>query len=81
MELNWFIDCDDISIGTTGSNCIAVDDDHSIGSFVSSTSRVSFNTTPEEHNYTKDQCSNFIFKETSITTDEAIAKKHIITHP
>ena len=46
-EINWLIDCDNVSLGTTGSNFIAIGDDMSIGSFKSSTSRVSFTFTPE----------------------------------
>ena len=77
VRINWLIDRDNISTGMTGSNFIAVDDDHSIGSFVSSTSRVSFNTTSEVRDFAKYQCSNFSFKETSVTTDDATVKEKI----
>ena len=33
MELKWLIECDNVSIGTTGSTFLAVEEDVSIGSF------------------------------------------------
>ena len=62
MELNWLMYCDNISMSTTRSNFIVVDEDHSIGLSVSSTRRFSFNTTPETHNYAKDNVAILALK-------------------
>ena len=60
MELKWLIDCGNISIGTTGHTFLAVEDDISIGSFASRCNRVSFNETPEVHNFEKKKAEIFI---------------------
>ena len=80
MKINWLADCDNVSTCTTRSNFIVVDDDHSLGSFGFSTSIVSFNTTTEVHDFGKDQCSDFSFKEMPVATDEAIAKEKTRDH-
>ena len=53
MKLKRLVAFDEISICANGSNFVAVDDDHSIGSFVASNIRVSFDTTPEANNFVK----------------------------
>ena len=75
MELNWLIDYDNISIGTTGSDFITVDHHRSIRAFKSSTSRISFSSTPEAHNFEKEQYRQFSSKEMLVTTDEATEVK------
>ena len=53
------IDCDKISIGTTGSDFIVVEDDNSIGIFVSKSGTVSFKEVPEVFNFEIDSNSTF----------------------
>ena len=83
-EINWLIDCDNISLGTTGSNFIAAEDDLSIGSFKSTTSRVSFKSIPEVCTFVSEQNSNSVSKETAsvskATSLSGHAAKHNITH-
>ena len=50
-EIDWLVDCDDMSLGSTASNFIAIGDGITIGSFKLSTNRVSFNSTPEVRNF------------------------------
>ena len=47
----------------------------SIGSFKSSTSKVSFNSTPEVCNFVREQSSNFISKEISFASKDVLAGK------
>ena len=65
MELKWLIDYDNISVCTTESTLLAVEDDISIGSFASRSSRVSFRDTPEVHNFEQDKISNCYVNELS----------------
>ena len=53
MDINWLVDCYDVSLSMTGSNFILVVDDFSAGSFQSKTSRVSFNNVTEASTYKK----------------------------
>ena len=53
-DIDWLIDCDNISLSTTGSNFIVVEDDESIGSFKTTSNRVSFNPVLDVRTFIKD---------------------------
>ena len=59
VGIMWLIYYDKMSLGTTGSDFLAVEDDISIGAFMSKTSIVSFNGIPEVFNSEKNSNSNF----------------------
>ena len=50
IDIKWLIECDNISLSTTG---------FSVGTVVSESSRVSFNDVPEVFNFEKNSNSNF----------------------
>ena len=79
-EINWLIDCDSISLGTTGSNFIAVGDDLSIESFKSNTSRVSFNSTPEVCIFLSKQISNSFSKDAGHASKATLFSGHTVEH-
>ena len=51
MDINWLVECDDMSLNTIGSNFIEVEDDFSIGSFLSKCKKKSFNNVLEGFAY------------------------------
>ena len=53
------IDCENMSLGTTRSDFIAVEDYISSGDFVSKARMVSFNNVPEVFKFEKNSNSNF----------------------
>ena len=71
----------------TGSTFLAVEDDISISSFVSRSSRASFKETPEVRNFEKDKISNFYVNELNTpihmitdTTDEVAVTQESYYH-